>query len=88
MDCVGIYAHNIFDVASGYSQETTMSLEIWMLKFIAVGVVIPANKSEILHLCRKRDCCITTTHIRNTGHQVVNFGLIIYKKITLELPYK
>lgn len=69
MDFIGIYADNIFAVSSGSPVEVQsklinldLGIQDWANK---VGATIPYNKTEILHVCRRRQC-----------HQnFVNFGI-------------
>lgn len=69
MDFVGIYADNIFAVSSGPPEEVHSNLESfshciqdWARHS---GAVIPPDKTEILHVCRRRSCRIESIQLSN-----------------------
>lgn len=74
IDYVGIYADNIFAIASGKSEVVRTNLNNLDLKVQnwakSRGAVVPAEKTEILHVCRKTECISNTIRIRNFDLQI------------------
>ena len=74
IDYVGIYADNIFVVASGTPDEVIANLDTLDKKVhqwaVSRGATVPVEKAELLHVCRKRNCITTTIPIRNISLQI------------------
>lgn len=75
-DFVGIYADNIFAISSGppdnvYSNLLRMNevLQAWASHR---GAVIPTNKSELLHICRRRNCLNPNINFGNVEKSCIN----------------
>lgn len=89
IDYIGIYADNIFAVASGNPETVRFNLEnldhtiqLWAKE---KGAVIPTNKAEILHVCRKRSCNVCNIRIGiydlQTSEQMRILGLIFTRNL-------
>ncbi|KAI8125461.1 putative RNA-directed DNA polymerase from transposon X-element [Lucilia cuprina] len=89
IDYVGIYADNIFAVASGNPKSVQISLnnmdrviQNWSKEN---GAVIPTKKAEILHVCRKRDCNNNTICLGNENMRILDqmriLGIIFTKNL-------
>lgn len=70
IDYVGLYADNIFAVASGSPDDVSSNVNLLNRKIQhwanSRGAVIPVAKSEILHVCRKRNCQVDNLQLENT----------------------
>lgn len=70
IDYVGLYADNIFAVASGTQDEVSLNINLLNEKIqhwaITRGAVIPVTKSEILHVCRRRNCNVDNLPLGGT----------------------
>ncbi|KAI8122407.1 RNA-directed DNA polymerase from mobile element jockey [Lucilia cuprina] len=70
MDYIGIYADNIFAITSGSDDDVYTNLnnldETVHNWAHSRGAVIPAEKTEVLHVCRRRGCSVNTINIRRT----------------------
>ena len=60
IDFVGIYADNIFALASGDHNtvsDNTISLNKKIQNWASLlGAIVPEQKSDLLHICRRRNC--------------------------------
>ena len=89
IDYVGIYADNIFVVASGKQTEVQIALNSIDFKIDNWSkirdAVIPTNKTEILHICRQKACNCNTVRIRNVEHNIQDqmkiLGIIFTKNL-------
>lgn len=76
IDYIGIYADNIFAVASGSPETVRFNLNYLDTRVHqwaeSRGAVIPAHKSEVLHVCRKKNCTDHTICIRNVNLQIID----------------
>ena len=86
---IGIYADNIFVVASGKQTEVQLALNSTDFKIDNWSkirdAVIPTNKTEILHICRQKACNCNTVRIRNVEHNIQDqmkiLGIIFTKNL-------
>ncbi|KAI8115969.1 RNA-directed DNA polymerase from mobile element jockey [Lucilia cuprina] len=70
IDYFGIYADNIFAIASGTPENVISTLSVFNNRLqqwaVPLGSLIPTSKSEVLHVCRKRLCRPQNIVINNT----------------------
>lgn len=75
-DFIGIYA----DMVSTNFTSLNDNIQNWAL---SRGAVIPEHKSEILHICRRRNCCPPNIRLYNVEVPSVNemkiLGIIFRK---------
>lgn len=88
IDNVGINADNIFAISSGQPNEVASNLHNFNNKIQNYAnkhcAIIPENKSEWLHMCRKRNCSAGPITIGNSNEQCLNkmrIRGIIFSKI-------
>ena len=96
IDYVGMYADNIFAITSGCHEEVCTNLNNLDQKInqwaVSRGAVIPAEKTEILHVCRKWRCFNHTVNIRNVeitiADQMRVLGILFTKNLLWNVHVK